>query len=117
MAFKVSPFHKQSNGSPFQVKSPLNELTSKERKAARKQGKANKAQDDADWGKKERKSINDNPIPQGKKRERLQNKADRKKKKADKAMKKANINSETLSSMSNEKKKEIYAKAKKHDSK
>jgi hypothetical protein len=24
MAFKVSPFHKQANGSPFQIKSPLN---------------------------------------------------------------------------------------------
>ena len=36
MAFKVSPFHKQSNGSPFQVKSPLNELTSEESPLARR---------------------------------------------------------------------------------
>jgi len=26
MAFKVSPFHKQANGSPFQIKSPLHEV-------------------------------------------------------------------------------------------
>ena len=50
MAFKVSPFHKQANGSPFQIKSPLNvsydaayEAQSDEKKASQSKGEFKKA--------------------------------------------------------------------------
>jgi len=95
----------------------LPKLTSIERRAARKQGKAKRAQNDADYGKKERKSFDENPAPTGKKKERLQKKADRKQTKADKLMKKADISSESLSKMSDEKRNAIYDKAKKHKNK
>ncbi len=50
MAFKVSPFNKQANGSPFQIKSPLNvsydaayEAQSDEKKASQSKGEFKKA--------------------------------------------------------------------------
>ena len=108
------------DGSPKSAEergSALAKLTSIERRAARKQGKAKRAQNDADYGKKERKSFDENPAPTGKKKERLQKKADRKQTKADKLMKKADISSESLSKMSDEKRNAIYDKAKKHKNK
>jgi len=104
-------------GNEVKKDSPAAKLTSIERRAARKQGKAARAQNDADYGKKERKSIDENPAPTGKKKERLQKKADRKQRKADKLKKKADISIESLSKMSDEKRNAIINKAKKHKNK
>ena len=92
-------------GNEVKKDSPAAKLTSIERRAARKQGKARRA------------DLKVTTADNKKQEERLQKKADRKQTKANKLMKKADISSESLSKMSDEKKKAIYAKSAKHRNK